>query len=156
MSTVSGVGSSATAYATQALQQPQRQRPSGPPPEFQQQFTSIAESFGLDSTEASSLMSDIDSVMQDAFQSGASREDVESSIASVLEEHGIDAEEFKAKMDAAFKASGQRPPSGPPPFPTSDDADSTDASEADTSSIALDIAKALKNLPAGSVLDVAA
>tara|TARA_A100000171_G_scaffold45481_1_gene49258 strand:- start:15320 stop:15778 length:459 start_codon:yes stop_codon:yes gene_type:complete len=150
MSTISGVGSSASTYQAQSLQQqqPQRQRPAGPPPGAQEQFTSVAESFGLSSTEASSLFGEIDSVMQEAIESGASREDVQSSIQSILEENGIDADEFKAKMDEAFAASGQRPPRGQRPSFGGDN------SSEDSSSIALSIADAIKNLPTGSFLDL--
>lgn len=149
MSTISGVGSSASTYQAQSLQQqqPQRQRPAGPPPGAQEQFTSVAESFGLSSAEASSLFGEIDSVMQDAIESGASRADVQSSIESILEENGIDADEFKAQMDEAFAASGQRRPQGPPPSFGGDD------SSDDSSSIALSIADSIKNLPTGSILD---
>lgn len=150
MSTISSVGSSASTYQAQSLQQkqPPRQRPAGPPPGAQEQFTNVAESFGLSSAEASSLFGEIDSIMQDAIESGASREDVQSSIQLILEENGIDADEFKAKMDEAFAASGQRPPKGPPPSFGGDD-----ASE-DSSSITLSIADAIKNLPTGSLLDL--
>lgn len=145
MSTITSVGSSASIYQAQSLQQP-RQRPAGPPPGAQEQFSNVAESFGLSSSEASSLFGEIDSIMQDAATSGASREEVQSSIASLLEENGIDADEFKAKMDEAFAASGQRPPKGPPPSQGGDSSSS--------SSIALSIADSIKNLPAGSFLDL--
>src|SRR5690606_2043426 len=117
-------------------------------PGAQEQFSNVAESFGLSSSEASSLFGEIDSVMQDAISSGTSREQVQSSIASILEENGIDADEFKAKMDEAFAASGQRPPKGPPPSQGGEDDSSS------SSSIALSIAESIKNLPAGSFLDL--
>ena len=145
MSAISSVGSTTNTYQTQALQQqPPRERPSGPPPGAQEQFTSVAESFGLSSSEASSLFGQIDSIMQEGIESGASREDVESSIASLLEENGIDADEFKAKMDEAFAASGQSRPQGPPPG----------ASGENESSFTLGIAESIKNLPTGSLVDL--
>lgn len=150
MSTISSVGSTASTYQAQSVQQqqqPKGQRPAGPPPGAQEQFTSVAESFGLSSAEASSLFGEIDSVMQDAIESGASRADVQSSIESILEENGIDADEFKAQMDEAFAASGQRRPQGRPPSFGGDD------SSDDSSSIALSIADSIKNLPTGSILD---
>ena len=148
MSTISSVGSTASTYQAQSVQPPPpRQRPAGPPPGAQEQFTSVAESFGLSSAEASSLFGEIDSVIQGAIESGASRADVQSSIESILEENGIDADEFKAQMDEAFAASGKRPPQGRRPGFGGDD------SNDDSSSVALSIAESIKNLPTGSLLD---
>lgn len=158
MSTISGVSSSAQAYTLQAAQT--HQRPAGPPPEIKQQFSTVAESFGLSSSDAASLMSEIDSVMQDAMQNGASRESVESSIGAILEERGIDAEEFKSKVDEAFANAGMRPPA--PSFGT-DSSDLLDTilgedddSASGSSSLAMSIAESLKNLPAGSFLNLSA
>lgn len=127
MSAISSIGS---LDQTLLMQQVQQQMESGPPemangmtgpppmsgqgPPGETQFVSVAESFGLDSEEAESLHSDVQTAVQEALDGLAEGEDpraaIETAIGGVMEEYGIDAEAFKAEMESQM---GGPPPGGP-------------------------------------------
>lgn len=187
MNGVSGAGSAQQSLMMQLLQQQQGGLSGGgfqgPPPEIQAQFQSAAESLGIDGSQLASLRGEIETAVQDAMKSfdgsGSPKEAISSAINGVLEENGIDAEEFKAQMQDIMSASGFQPPAGfgsgfgggfgqiqgasfdatsqqadllSQIFGDSDDTDSAESSQ----SSSFNIADYFRQLPAGSLLNTSA
>lgn len=107
---ISSVGSSNDS-AIQFLRQTQSTtRPEGPPREggregMESQLTSALQSQGFSDTQLSDLREKIDTAMKSARENGSDPEALKSAVDSVLQEAGVDLEQFQQDIGA---------PSGPP------------------------------------------
>jgi len=185
MSAISNVGSSST---LQILQQLSSRQSSGaqascgfpqPSAEVKAQFESAAQRAGIDTAQFSELRGQIDTAIQSAVEGLDGSTDpqaaIESAINGVLEENGIDAEDFNSKLNSVFSELGVPSPGsfgaggiyakpGSSSAGYSADQSQTDLlnalfgsdedSESDSSGSS--IAQAIRNLPVGSLYDAEA
>jgi anti-sigma regulatory factor (Ser/Thr protein kinase) len=129
-----------------AQARPDSQKPAGNP--LDAQFKAVAEALGLTSSQASDLKTQMDEAVQTALQNADGnsnpREAVESAIAGVLNDNGIDVEDFKTQMKAmadkmglskSGQGAGPGGTYGPPPPPqggSTGDSTSTTSSSSDS------------------------
>lgn len=119
MSSIAQIGSSLTSQSTslQSMLAP-RGRPPEPTAEmkaqFEAKFESAAEELGIDSASFKELRSKIDEAVRSARSTASEGTDVRSvideAVNSVLEENGIDPDEFKAQMGSIFEKMGMPKP----------------------------------------------
>jgi hypothetical protein len=114
--------SSISAGSSQLIQQLRSQVQSGGAPprptaqqraEFESKFQSAAQDTGLDLSSFADIQDKIQTAVQDKVSSSngqLSKDDLESTINGVLEENGIDAEEFKSKLGQVFDKMGMPKP----------------------------------------------
>jgi hypothetical protein len=86
--------------------------PGGPPPgvargaEFEAQFTDAAVAAGLDAGKADELQNQIKSLVQETLQNSAGttdpRQAVQSAIDGLLEEYGVDLDQFKSQLQSSM------------------------------------------------------
>ena len=154
MSTISGVSNVLSTLNTQQLTS-QRQ-PEGPPPQggggadMKAQVQTAAEQAGLNATEISQLHSELQDAMETAREEGLSQEEAIAQFDAILEENGIDVEEFKSGLDA-LRGGGQ----APPPPPQGEQSSETEESSS-SSYTAEEFIELMNSLPAGSLIDTAA
>lgn len=143
---MSSIGSIDTSVASIMTTQsrPAGQRPSGPPPGFDDALESAAEQAGIDPSEFSDLRTQIEEAITSAKESADEPGAIREAVNAVLEENGIDVSDFQSKLES-MRNQGGRPP-GPPPGEQSG-ADSA-AESGDLSILSL-----LQNLPAGSLIN---
>lgn len=185
MSAISNVGSSSTLQILQQLSSRQSSGPQAssgfpqPSAEVKAQFESAAQRAGIDTAQFSELRGQIDSAIQGAVKGLDGSTDpqaaIESAINGVLEENGIDAQDFKSKLESVFTELGVPSPgsfgaSGVYGKPASNSATySSDQSQSDllkalfgndedseSDSSGSSIAQAIRNLPVGSLYDAEA
>lgn len=114
--------SSISAGSSQLIQQLRSQVQSGGAPprptaqqraEFESKFQSAAQDAGLDLSSFADIQDKIQTAVQDKVSSSngqLSKDDLESTINGVLEENGIDAEQFKSKLGQVFDKMGMPKP----------------------------------------------
>lgn len=86
---------------------------------FEEAFTEAALAAGLDPEAADGLQDEIRSAIAEALKSSEDQTDrqqvVRDAVDGVLEEHGVDLEAFKSRMEPPHGKAGGPPPEGPPP-----------------------------------------
>ncbi|MBN2584225.1 MAG: hypothetical protein JXL80_14275 [Planctomycetes bacterium] len=153
----------------------------GPPPgEFTAQLEAVGEQLGLSVSEVSDLKSQIDAAVQAATENlddgSDPRAAIEEAVNGVLEDNGIDVEEFKSVMQSAAREMGPPPPPmyGPQGQMVSDETDSSSESsdaaleaieellaqlaaqssdDSDSQASLISILQMLGNLPDGSLVN---
>jgi hypothetical protein len=164
--------SSISAGSSQLIQQLRSQVQSGGTPprptaqqraEFESKFQSAAQDAGLDLSSFADIQDKIQTAVQDKVSSSngqLSKDDLESTINGVLEENGIDAEEFKSKLGQVFDKMGMPKP-GEGGFGGAGSIDSSQqdlinqlfGGEDDSEDQSGSISEYFRNLPKGSLVD---